>query len=318
MTDLAGRNGISPLSRGSLPSDEPPFSAGESQQDLFQRKLGPSLGLRMLATALGVLAAGCGGGERPTQGTARAASLVASDQSTPTPIDSTVDSEVDASSETALMPFRDVEVAAGLDGEIVGVDVEEGQRVVAGNRLAQLDDRELRATLDEREAELARAEAAWINARQLQGEAVISEEQSLATQVAWKVSRAQCDRARIAWERCAVRAPISGIVARRCVQVGETVKQGEVLFRLSDPDTLRAELLLPEVRLGTVQVGQHVTVTPTAGGTPVRSRIARVNPLVDPGSGMFRVVVYLDNRSGRIKSGVSAHVAFDSIRSAER
>ena len=222
-------------------------------------------------------------------------------------------SETDPAYETALVPLHEIEIFARLDGEIVSVDVEEGQRLAAGDRLAQMDDRDRRATLDVREAEAARAESAWQRAQRLHEQSVISEEQFVASRSEWQIARAQRDRARIEWERCAVRTPIHGQVEQRLVQVGQTVKDGDLLFRIGDPDTLRAELLLPEVRLGTVRVGQWVRIIPRAGGPETRARVTRVNPLVDAASGTFRAVIDLDNRSGRLHGGVSARVVFDGL-----
>lgn len=213
--------------------------------------------------------------------------------------------------ETALAPLREVEILARLDGEAVGVYVEEGRRVSAGARLAQLDDRERRATLDERKAEEARTESAWQRARRLFDQKVISEEQFIAARSDWQVAVAQRERANLEWERCAVRAPIAGVIELRRVQVGQMVKQGDLLFRIGNPDTLRAELLLPESRLGTVRPGQRVQIIPAAGSPPRVVGVTRVNPLVDPASGTFRVVIDIDNRSGGLHGGVSARVVFD-------
>ena len=224
----------------------------------------------------------------------------------------------DPTYETALAPLRDVEIFARLDGEVVALDVEEGRRVSAGQRLAQLDDRERRATLAEREAEVAQAEAGWQRAQRLHEQKVISDEQWIAARSEWQIAQARRDRARVDWERCAVRAPFAGVVEQRRVQFGQTVKQGDLLFRVGDPSTLRAELLLPEQRLGAVRVGQWVRVEPSAGGAPRLARVTRVNPLVDPASGTFRVVIDVDNRAGRLPAGVSARVSFDSLSLATR
>lgn len=226
--------------------------------------------------------------------------------------------QADPAFETALAPLHDVEIFARLDGEIVSLDVEEGRRVAPGDRLAQLDDRDRRATLDMREAEVARAESAWQRAQRLHDQSVISEEQFVASRSEWKIAQAQRDRARVEWERCAVRTPIRGLVEQRRVQIGQTVKDGDLLFRIGDPDTLRAELLLPEALLGTVRVGQRVRIVPAAGGQVTISRVTRVNPLVDPASGTFRVVIDLDNRAGRLHGGVSARVVFDSVPATPR
>ncbi len=219
----------------------------------------------------------------------------------------------DPTLETVLVPLHDVEVLARLDGEVVALEVEEGMRVPAGARLARLDDRERRAVLDEREAEVARAEAAWARAQRLRQEQVISEEQFIGARSDFQVARAQRDRAALEWERCTVRAPFACVVAVRRVQPGQMVKQGELLFRVSNPDTLRAELLLPETYLGMVRAGDRVHLVPVGGGRPQAARLTRVNSLVDPASGTFRVVIDFDNRRARLPGGVSVRVTLDSL-----
>jgi membrane fusion protein (multidrug efflux system) len=224
----------------------------------------------------------------------------------------------DDSFETALAPLHEIEILGRLEGEVVGVYFEEGHRVPAGARLAQLDDRERRATLDERKAEEARTEAAWQRAKKLYDQKVISEEQYIAARSDWQVAVSQRERAGIDWERCAVRSPIAGLIELRRVQMGQMVKPGDLLFRIGNPDTLRAELLLPESRLGTVKAGQKVQLVPAAGSAPRMVSITRVNPLVDPASGTFRVVIDIDNRSGELHGGVSARVVLDPVRARPR
>src|SRR5262245_5363426 len=298
-----------PLERG--PGRHPCAPRAELGYLVLIRSL--PLGPASAVCALGMLLAGCSAGDRPAGGAnAEPAPLVEvarPDSDTGAPLRE----DGDPAFETALAPLHDVELFARLDGEIVALDVEEGRRVRAGHRLAQIDDRERQATLVEREAQVARAESGWHRAESLHEQKLISDEQWIAARSDWQIAMAQRDRARIDWERCAVRSPISGVIEQRRVQVGQMVKQGDLLFRVGDPDTLRAELLLPEARLGTVRAGQRVRVEPTAGGAARYARVTRVNPLVDPASGTFRVVIDLDNRGSRLPGGVSARVAFDSL-----
>lgn len=223
--------------------------------------------------------------------------------------DSLPGGSADPSFETYLAPLHDVEVFARVTGEVVSVAVEEGQRVAAGALLAQLDDRERRAALDEQEAHLARATSAWERAQKLHTQSLITDEAFAEAKADFEVTRAQRDRARIDWERCAVRAPFAGLVALRRAQLGQLVQPNDPMFRISNPDTLRAELLLPESKLGTVHRGQVVHLMPAEGVRMVTARITRVNPMVDSGSGTFRVVIDLDNRSARLRPGVSARVS---------
>ncbi len=261
--------------------------------------------------------AGCGSGsttgsQPASRSEARAANLPgpAAPSSPSSPAMDPVPRE-DAVYETVLAPVRDVQVSALIEGQIVQLAVEEGQRVAEGARLAQLDDREQKATLDEAEPELSSTHAAWERSQRLRTQSVISEEQFLEARSQWQRAQARRDRARVEWERCSVRAPISGVVVLRKVQVGQRVERGEAMFRISDPDRLRAELLLPEAKLGTVRPGQEVTIMAASGDAMAQARVSRVSPMVDPESGTFRVVIDLDNRRARMTCGITARVRFE-------
>ena len=268
--------------------------------------------------ALGCLIGGCSPSSQPADGASANPGPPAPE---PGPAsDPSIDSlaTAEAGYETALAPIHDVRILARLDGEIVRVDVEEGGRVPAHQVLAQIEDRERRTTLAMREAEADRAESAWTRAERLHEQNVISDEQHLAARAEWQIAVARREQALIDVERCAVRTPIAGVVELRRIQVGQMVKEGDLLFQIGDPSTLRAEVLVPEAHLGIVRVGQKVRVIPAAGGAPTTARVTRVSPLVDPASGTFRVVVDLDNRSGRLHGGVSARVVFDAVAEAPR
>lgn len=272
----------------------------------------------LVLAALALVMAGCGGRRVPS--VTGGATVPSSDAGvhldgpaapTGTATASPGDRASDPSLETFLAPLHDVEVPARAAGLVTALDAEEGMRVQAGQRLARVDDRERRALLDEREAQAARAEAAWQRAERLHEQKLIAEEAYIAARADQQVALAQRDQARLAWEWCEVRAPIAGLVAERRTQVGRTVTEGDVLFRISDPDWLRAELLLPQVRFGTVRAGQRVRLVPVDGAPPVAATITRVTPLVDPASGAFRVTIDLDNRRTRLPAGITVRVELE-------
>lgn len=281
---------------------------------------------RLLLLATLALAPGCSAGAgdravadpaRPPAGAPGPAAAIAAPPAPVAPAREPAEPR-DPSLETALAPLHDVELIARVGGEIVALEVEEGDRVATGALLARIDERERRATLDEREATLAMKEAAWERAQRLHDQKLISEEEWIGARSDWQVARAQRDRAKLDLEHCAVRAPFAGVVATRRVQRGQMVKEGDALFRVSDPDRLRAELLLPESRLGTVRVGQPVVLVPVAGGPPTAARVTRVHPLVDAASGTFRVVIDVDNRVAKLPSGVTVRVDFAPAATARR
>ena len=287
---------------------------------MSSRRLRARVAMLACAVVCSAILAGCARESQDDGGSAADAAPIGGERATGTDVAPSLDPLAGVAPaaadtfDTALAPLRDVEVIARLDGEVVGVYVEEGRRVAAGARLAQFDDREHRATLEMRKAEAARAESAWQRAQRLYEQKVIAEEPFIAARSEWQIAEAQREHAVIELERCAVRTPIAGVIELRRVQTGQMAREGDVLFRVGDPDTLRAELLLPESRLGTVRVGQRVTILPAAGSRPTPARITRVNPLVDAASGTFRVVIDIDNRSGGLHGGVSARVVLDAAK----
>jgi len=270
-----------------------------------------------LSLALLVLAlAGCDGATERASGGAEAAARPPAEAAAPDAAPIARDSDAQATDpafETALAPVHDVEIRARAGGEVMALEVDEGARVKAGALLAKLDDRERHATLAEREASLARLESAWRRAQQLHEQGVIADEAFVAARADWQMAIAQRDRAKLEWERCAVRSPIAGVVALRRIQRGQMVAEGDLLFRVSDPDLLRAELLLPEKHFGSVRAGQPVTLVPVAGGSGTPARVTRVSPLVDPASGTFRVTIDVDNRRLKLPAGITVRVALEPV-----
>jgi hypothetical protein len=69
------------------------------------------------------------------------------------------------------------------------------------------------------------------------------------------------------------------------------VKTADVLFRVTDPRRLEAELQLPAALNGRVHVGDAARFVPDGGAAPVAATVREVSPLVDPATARFRVVL---------------------------
>ncbi len=219
---------------------------------------------------------------------------------------------------TFLAAAHDVQVFARTEGMVTALDVEEGSRVAVRQRLAQIEDDAQRFALKESEAQLTSVQSSFERAQKLHAEGVLTEQQLLDARAAFEVAAARRDRAKLDWERCAIRSPIRGIVSLRRVQTGQTVHPGDLMFRVVDPDLLRAELLLPEEELGRVRRGQRVTLFAPSAGREAEARLTRVNPVVDAPSGTFRVVIDLDNRRAGLPPGITVRCRLEPARSAAR
>src|SRR5690606_16744743 len=103
--------------------------------------------------------------------------------------------------------------------------------------------------------------------------------------------RAIYDMAKLELSYTDIVAPISGVVAQRSVKVGNLIQLNSTLFRIVDTSRLEATLNVPEREIATMRTGAPVTMQVDAlGGAAFEGRIERISPVVDAGSGTFRVV----------------------------
>ena len=192
---------------------------------------------------------------------------------------------------TFLEPAVDAPVIARSDGIVSQVLVHEGQRVAAGQPLARLDSEEQRlevayvgALAAQARAELSRAEKGaegeWVSRQTLDA----ARAKAAATQ-------ADLELAKLALERRTLRAPVTGTVWQVRAEMHRPVKTSDVLFRVTEPGRLRAELFLPAPLHRRVKAGDPVTFVAMGDASlePTPGVVRLVSPIVDPATERFRV-----------------------------
>jgi RND family efflux transporter MFP subunit len=113
-----------------------------------------------------------------------------------------------------------------------------------------------------------------------------------------------------------IRAPFRGRVAQRFVRVGQTVRAGDALFRVTAPAPLRAALRIPEQQAGALTAGSVVRLAGEDGGQ-VEGRVLRISPAVDPASGTIEVLIDVAQpRNLRPGSAVTLQIAAAGSRKA--
>jgi len=201
------------------------------------------------------------------------------------------------------------ELSVETAGTIVTLHVREGQKVAGGAPLISIDRREVDAALATAQGELKVLEALALEtgarrreaARTLQRveglhqEGVASDAQrddarllaeATAASHAAAESRvasqgAAVARARIAAEKCELRAPFAGVVTEVFVEVGEWAVPGKRALRLLDPDRLYVSAELDEVDIGPVRAGLQAWITlDPYRDRRLAGRVSRVAPFV--------------------------------------
>jgi len=202
---------------------------------------------------------------------------------------------------------RSAEIAAETNGRIRNLAVQQGQRVAAGDLLAELH-------LDERPARLAQAEA---RLQQRRADLAASEklrrqglqaESALMAQRA-EVAAAEADLAaiRLDIERTRIRAPFAGVIERSQREVGERVGVGTALFTLIDDSALAVSAQLPQRAAAEVQPGMAAQVT-LISGVELRGEVGFVATAADPATRSYRIEVDVANPERLRAAGMSAEL----------
>jgi len=201
--------------------------------------------------------------------------------------------------------FAEADVIAKVDGEVRELHVEEGDMVNKNQTLATLDGDRLRLELSESKARLKKMQQDFQRNRELQEKDLISEGDFEKIQYDLEALEASYNLARLELDYTQIRAPISGVVSERYLKLGNTIKTGEPVFRVTSLDPLVAYMHIPEREFRQIAAGQPVHIEVDAlNGVPVVAAITRVSPIVDPDTGTFKITIELTGTDLGIKPGM--------------
>lgn len=195
----------------------------------------------------------------------------------------------------ALEAPAEAQVVAKTSGVLLRLLVEEGDQVPAGQVLAKIDPERPRLEVQRAEALLRKLEAELARSSELFERKLIAADLHDKLRYDVETQRAVYRMAQLELSYTDIVAPISGVVAQRMAKVGNLIQLNSPVFRIVDTTRLEATLNVPEREIATMRAGAPVSMTADAlPGRVFEGRIARVSPVVDAGSGTFRVVCTFD------------------------
>lgn len=223
-------------------------------------------------------------------------------------------------------------VRAKAGGTLVGLAVQEGSHVKAGQSLGRIDLAELHSRSSERQASADAAKAALAQAERTHASNERLAQQSFISAIALETSRSQLDSARalyaaavaaldttrVGLREAALVAPIGGIVAKRHVVPGEKVSIEQTLLTIVDLRRLELAGLVGTHEVGRLQPGMPVQVRVEGLGAPVTGRLARIAPMAEPGTRSIGVTIGLDNPNETLRAGQYALARVELADDARR
>jgi membrane fusion protein (multidrug efflux system) len=195
-----------------------------------------------------------------------------------------------------------VTVSADSPGIVARIGFESGRAVRKGDLLVKLDTRE-------EEAQLAAAEAqrdlAGLGHKRMQGlreSGVIAQADYDRAAAELKQGDAKVGEIRATIERKTIRAPFSGVLGLRQVNLGQYLAPGAPVVPLQSLQPIYVNFAVPQQQVGLLRPG--ATVGLTAEGKESTGRITAVDTVVDPATRNFQVQATFANADSRLRPGM--------------
>ncbi len=217
-----------------------------------------------------------------------------------------------------MAAVQGVTVSADLPGMVERVLFDSGRAVRAGEVLAVLDTRQEQAQLAAIEARRELARLTYDRVQELLNQKVISKAEFDRATAELHQSDAQLGEITAVIQRKTIRAPFSGVLGIRQVNLGQYLAGGDALVTLQSLNPIYVNFGVPQQSAGQIPVGRVVKVTSTgAGGSEWSGRVTALDSMVDEATRNIQVQATLPNPDGKLRPGmfVQADVAIGPSQS---
>ena len=204
-----------------------------------------------------------------------------------------------------VVAVQGVTVSADLPGIVSAIAFESGKAVQAGEVLVRLDTREEQAQLAAAEAQDALAHVNLARMRDLRDQGIIAAADYDQAVAEHKQTDAKLVEIHATIARKEIRAPFSGILGIRQVNLGQYLKAGDPVVPLQSLRPIYVSFAVPQQDVGHLAVGREVHVTAEGTTTAeLRGRITAIDSVIDPATRNVQVQATFSNPTALLRPGM--------------
>lgn len=189
-------------------------------------------------------------------------------------------------------------VSAKVSGRIRTLRTGIGQRVKAGELLAEIDAAEIGARVEQAEATLQNAKRELDRYTKMLAQKAVTQSEFDSVQSRHRIAAAAVAEARTMMGYTRVEAPFDGVIARKLADIGDLAAPGKPLLELESLGGLQFESDLPEALAGRIQLGEELPVTIEGLPAPLTARVAEIAPAANPLSRTLKTKLDLPEQNG--------------------
>jgi len=204
-----------------------------------------------------------------------------------------------------MAAVQGVNVSADLPGTVDRIGFDSGQWVREGEVLALLDTRQERAQLEAAESQRDLARLNFDRMKGLLDELVVSRAEFDRATADQRQADARVGEIKATIERKTIRAPFSGVLGIRKVNLGQYLSGGDTLVTLQSLNPIYVNFDVPQQSVADMRLGRSVHISAEElAGRAFDGRITAVDPLVNESTRNVKVQATLANPDGKLRPGM--------------
>lgn len=209
----------------------------------------------------------------------------------------------------SITAVNGVNVSSELAGKVVSINFHSGEEVKKGQLLVQLDDSQEKALLRQYQAQEVLDKSNFDRALSLRRKNLNSKQDLDNARTQYETSQAQVAEEQAVIAKKTIRAPFSGGVGIRQVNLGQYVNAGTTIVNLEQLDPLYATFTLPQADIPKLHLKQDIALTVDGyPGKDFKGVLSAINPAVNDQSRMLQAQATIPNPTHELRPGMFANV----------
>lgn len=205
--------------------------------------------------------------------------------------------------------IQGVTVSADLPGTVSKINFESGRSVQAGEVLVELDTKEERAQLAAAESDRDLAKINYNREQQLVNEGVVPRSEYDNSFAQMKSTEAKVGEIKATIERKTIRAPFSGLLGIRQIDLGQYLAAGAAIVPLQSVNPIYVNFGVPQQSAQEVRVGRTLRVTSDdLPGKQFNGRVTAVDSVINETTRNIQIQATLPNPQGKLRPGMFVQV----------
>ncbi len=208
-----------------------------------------------------------------------------------------------------LESIEEAFISPEVNGQIISVNVTEGQHVRKGQMLAKLNTVIIENTINEVETQLSLAKTIYDKQSILWNKNIGSERQYLEAKNNYEGLQNKLNTLRAQYNMAIIKSPINGIVEEIFLKKGELASPGMQFMQIVNIDELYVTVKLSEAYLSVINKGDIVDISfPAYPGLIYSKPVFRTGNVINKQNRTFIVQIKINNEDGKLKPHLLTNV----------